>query len=75
MILARVINGSIVEHRLGTEEEIVYSESDGVSIVPMPTWAVELRESNLANRTATRILKWNYGSRVFEIFEVGSFSA
>lgn len=75
MILARVINGSIVEHRVGTQNEIVYSETDGVSVVPMPTWAVELRESNLAAKVATRILRWDYNKREFKIIDMGSFVA
>jgi hypothetical protein len=75
IILARIVNGSIQEHRPGLQEEIVYSESDGVTIAPMPNWAVELREANIAAKKAVKILRWDYNKREFKIIDLGSFVA
>ncbi len=75
IILARVINGVIQEHRPGLPEEIVYSEADGVTIVEMPAWAVELREANIAAKRAQVVLRWDYETRQFKKLDLGSFVA
>ena len=75
IILARIINGAIQEHRPGLPEEIVYSESDGVTIVEMPTWAVELREANIAAKRASVVIRWDYETRQFKKVDLGSFVA
>lgn len=75
IILARVINGVIQEHRPGLPEEIVYAESDGVTIVEMPAWAVELREANIAAKRAQVVLRWDYETRQFKKLDLGSFVA
>lgn len=75
IILARIINGVVQEHRPGLPEEIVYSEADGVTIVEMPSWAVELREANIAAKRASVVLRWNYETRQFQRVDLGSFVA
>jgi hypothetical protein len=73
MNIAKIINGIIVEHGVGTEENIVYSEPDGMSVVPLPDWALEIRIQNISSGKARRILKWNYETRQFQTIELGSF--
>ncbi len=75
MKVAKVINGVVWDHGVGTEADIVYSESDGMSVVPLPDWALQLRMRNLEAGEARQILKWNYETRQFQMLDLGSFVA
>lgn len=75
MNVAKVITGFVADHGVGTEADIVYSEADGVSVVPLPDWALQLRLRNLEAGEARQILKWNYETRQFQILDLGSFVA
>tara|TARA_B110000503_G_scaffold80401_1_gene123212 strand:- start:395 stop:622 length:228 start_codon:yes stop_codon:yes gene_type:complete len=75
MNVAKVINGVILEHGVGTDNDIVYSEQDGMSIVPLPDWALALRMENMSTGSARQILKWNYDTRQFKTLDLGSFVA
>lgn len=75
MNVAKVINGVVWDHGVGTESSIVYADHDGVSIVPLPDWALQLRLQNLAAGEARQILKWNYETRQFQMLDLGSFVA
>jgi hypothetical protein len=75
MNIAKIINGMITETGVGTEENIVYSEPDAMSVVPIPDWALEIRTQNISTGKARRILKWNYETRQFQTIDLGSFVA
>ena len=75
MNVAKVINGVVADHGVGTQADIVYAEQDGVSIVPLPDWALQLRTQNLETGKARQILKWNYETRQFQMLDLGSFVA
>jgi len=75
MNVAKVINGIVWGHGVGTEADIVYADYDGVSVVPMPDWALQLRTRNLEAGEARQILKWNYETRQFQMLDLGSFVA
>lgn len=66
MKLAKVMYGVIFSHRDGNESEIVYNTNENESIVPMPEWAVELRERNLASQVATEVIVWDYELKQFD---------
>lgn len=75
MNVAKVINGVVADHGVGTDADIVYAEHDGVSVVPLPDWALQLRLNNIQSGQARQILKWNYETRQFQILDLGSFVA
>lgn len=75
MYVAKVVNGVVWDHGIGTEADIVYAEHDGVSVVPLPDWALQLRLKNLEAGAARQVLKWNYETRQFQIVDLGSFVA
>lgn len=75
MNVAKVINGAVWDHGIGTDADIVYAEHDGVSVVPLPDWALQLRLNNIQSGKARQILKWNYETRQFQIVDLGSFVA
>lgn len=75
MNVAKVINGVVADHGVGTDADIVYAEHDGVSVVPLPDWALQLRLKNIQSGQARQILKWNYETRQFQILDLGSFVA
>ena len=66
MILAKVAVGRIISHYEGDETEINLTKDEkGLIVVEMPTWAVELRESNLRAKIAAEYLEWNYSTNQF----------
>lgn len=75
MNVAKVIDGIVWDHGVGSESDIVYSELGGVSVVPLPDWALQLRLKNLEAGEARQILKWNYETRQFQMLDLGSFVA
>lgn len=66
MKLASVIYGKVFSHRDGDESEIVYNTSEYESTVPMPDWAITLRENNIAKGLATEVLIWDYDLKQFD---------
>ena len=75
MNVAKVVNGAVWDHGVGTDADIVYSDFNGVSVVPLPDWALQLRLKNLEAGEARQILKWDYETRQFKLLDLGSFVA
>ncbi len=75
MNVAKVLNGAVLDHGVGVEADLVFAEFDGVSVVPLPDWALQLRLSNLTNGVATQFLRWDYETRQFKKIDIGSFVA
>jgi hypothetical protein len=73
MNLAKVVNGFILDHGVGTQDNVIYSDEAGMSVVPLPDWALELRLKNTQDKYTSRILKWDYQTRQFKILDLGSF--
>lgn len=67
--LAKVVDHTIHETGSGDVSTIKYGEITDISIVPIPDWAMEIRTANLKSGRATKILWWNYETRVFDILE------
>lgn len=67
MILAKVAVGRIISHYEGDASEVnLTPDAKGLIVVEMPSWAVELRESNLQAKVATEYLEWNYSTNQFD---------